>query len=36
MLKYRVFTVDYNGTITIKYNYANDAELNPLSINYLK
>ena len=36
MLKYPVVAVDYDGTITIKDNYPNVGELNPLAIHYLK
>ena len=36
MLKYPVVAVDYDGTITIKDNYPNAGELNPLAIHYLK
>ena len=36
MLKYKVVAVDYDGTITIKDNYPNAGELNPLAIRYLK
>ena len=36
MLKYKVVAVDFDGTLTIKDEYQNVGELNPLAIHYLK
>ena len=36
MLKYKVVAVDFDGTLTIKDEYPNVGELNPLAIHYLK
>ena len=36
MLKYKVVAVEFDGTLTIKDEYQNVGELNPLAIHYLK